>query len=190
MNAVAVLFARSDSNYFALPGCDVFDVARDARTYAGTLPVVAHPPCRSWGRLRQFAKPRDDEKQLGPFAVQQVRRTGGVLEHPAWSTLWGACGMPAPGFGCDAFGGWTLGICQKDFGHRALKPTWLYIVGVSPLDLPPFPLTLGRPTHVIRPSRNGEGALICTKSEREHTPQQLAVWLVAVAASARGVRHG
>ncbi|WP_202122885.1 hypothetical protein, partial [Escherichia coli] len=76
---IAVLFARVDSNYKAMPECDVFDIERDARTFAGGMPVVAHPPCRAWGRLRKFAKPRPDEKALALFAVAQVRAFGGVL---------------------------------------------------------------------------------------------------------------
>ncbi|MWL55341.1 hypothetical protein GQL84_23735, partial [Escherichia coli] len=62
-----------------MPECDVFDIERDARTFAGGMPVVAHPPCRAWGRLRKFAKPRPDEKALALFAVAQVRAFGGVL---------------------------------------------------------------------------------------------------------------
>jgi len=57
-------FARPDSIYKSLPGCDVFDLARDARTYNGSYPVIAHPPCRAWGRLRSFAKPRPDEEGI------------------------------------------------------------------------------------------------------------------------------
>lgn len=34
MNQVAALFCRSDSNYRLLPGVDVFDLARDARSFA------------------------------------------------------------------------------------------------------------------------------------------------------------
>lgn len=76
MHEVAVLFARQDSNYKSMPVCDVYDIDRDARTFPGGLPVVAHPPCRTWGRLRQFAKGRPDEKTLGPWAVEQVRSWG------------------------------------------------------------------------------------------------------------------
>jgi len=53
---VAVLFARADSHYKALPGVDVWDEARDARKWPGGAPLVAHPPCRLWAKLRQFAK--------------------------------------------------------------------------------------------------------------------------------------
>jgi len=33
LGRVAVLFAREDSVYKTLPGCEVYDMARDARTY-------------------------------------------------------------------------------------------------------------------------------------------------------------
>ena len=55
--SVAVLFARSDSVYKTLPGCDVWDKERDARCFAGNEKIVAHPPCRGWGKLRKLAKP-------------------------------------------------------------------------------------------------------------------------------------
>lgn len=178
---VAVLFARADSIYKTLPDCDVYDIDRDARTYGGPWPVVAHPPCRSWGRLRQFAKPRPDEKELGPWAVGQVRRFGGVLEHPAESTLFAHCGMPRPGQFPDDFGGWTIEIEQYHFGHRAEKSTWLYIVGADPQDLPPIPRREGRATHCVRPTKSYPRLPSITKAEREHTPPELARWLVELA---------
>lgn len=69
---VAILFARADSNYKRLPDCDVWDAERDARRWPGGCTVVAHPPCRAWGRLRHFARPRPDEKALGLWAADQV----------------------------------------------------------------------------------------------------------------------
>lgn len=48
---VAVLFARSDSVYKSIPGCDVWDINRDARNWKGGAPIVAHPPCRAWGGI-------------------------------------------------------------------------------------------------------------------------------------------
>lgn len=59
---IAVLFARADSIYREIDGCDVWDFARDARKWPGGSQVIAHPPCRAWGRLRTFANPRPDEK--------------------------------------------------------------------------------------------------------------------------------
>ena len=73
---VAVLFARADSVYKTLEGCDVWDAERDARAYDGPWPVVAHPPCRAWGRLRTFANPRPDERNLARLAVALVREFG------------------------------------------------------------------------------------------------------------------
>jgi hypothetical protein len=178
---VAVLFARSDSVYKTMPGCDVFDIDRDARTWHGGSPVVAHPPCRAWGRLRQFAKPRPDEKALGLWAVDQVRMHGGVLEHPAESTLFAAKGMPRPGQFPDAFGGWTIQIEQFHFGHRAEKSTWLYLVGLEPRDMPAIPRREGRATHCVRPTRAYPRLPSITKAEREHTPPALAAWLVELA---------
>lgn len=90
MTTVAVLFARTDSVYKTLPDCDVWDIERDARNWLGGASVVAHPPCRGWGRLSHMAKPREDEKQLAFLAVHAVRAYGGVLEHPAHSKLWPA----------------------------------------------------------------------------------------------------
>ena len=189
MIKVAVLFARADSIYKAQPGADVYDIDRDARTYAGQWPVVAHPPCRAWGRLRQFANPRPDEKALAIFAVEKVRQLGGVLEHPECSSLWNEAGLPMPGCGVDEFGGWTLPLDQFWFGHRARKRTWLYIVGVRPVDIPAIPLRFGNPSHVVRYSDNERrkalGLKILPKAEREHTPAEFASWLIDLAARAR-----
>lgn len=186
MKGVAVLFARSDSVYKDLNGVDVWDQARDARKWPGGMPVVAHPPCRAWGQLRHMANPRPDEKELAIFAVAQVRKFGGVLEHPKASTLWPVAGLPAPGLH-DAWGGWTLPIVQSWWGHRAEKATFLYIVGCVPAELPVFPMVLGEASHVIGSSgRRRDGSRLSgrpevTKAEREHTPPALAAWLVDLA---------
>jgi hypothetical protein len=133
--------------------------------------------------LRQFAKARDPaaERALAVLAVANVRRSGGVLEHPAESTLWAHCGLPRPGAGVDAWGGWTLEIRQCDWGHRAEKLTWLYIVGVPAGCVPLLPAR-SEPTGVIKPRRDVPRTLpIITKAQREHTPPALAVWLVELA---------
>src|SRR5262245_24549326 len=71
---VAILFARADSVYKCMPDCDVYDAARDARTWPGGMSVVAHPPCRAWGRLRAFAAYVPGERELAIWAVEQVRK--------------------------------------------------------------------------------------------------------------------
>lgn len=193
---ISVLFARGDSVYKTFPDCDVYDIDRDARTWPGGCPVVAHPPCRAWGKLHYFAKPRPDEPALALYAVDQVRRFGGVLEHPKDSRLWPAAGLPRPGQ-VDDFGGWTLPISQNWWGHKAEKMTWLYICGASIADLPPIPYQLGNGTHVIAQSRvrRKDGTRLrkgqqgwrpeVTKAEREHTPAPLARWMVDLAAKCR-----
>jgi hypothetical protein len=180
---IAVLFARHDSIYKTLPGCEVYDIDRDARSWQGGSPVIAHPPCRMWGRLRAFAKPREGERELCLWAVEQVRKHGGVLEHPAGSTLWDASGLPKPGQR-DEFGGYTLWVSQWWFGHKADKPTWLYILGCRVEDLPPVPFRIGEPDFVInscmRAGAKGKRPDV-PKADREHTPIALAAWLVEVA---------
>ena len=185
---VAVLFARADSIYKSLPGCDVWDAERDARNWPGGCSVIAHPPCRAWGVFAMFAKPREDEKALAVWAVEQVREFGGVLEHPAGSKLWPTLELPEQGYR-DNFGGWTLPIHQHWFGHRAQKKTKLYIVGCNPKDIPAMPMRLDEPTHVIGDvgrAANGTNRPEVSKAEREHTPPELARWLVNLAEKCRG----
>ena len=62
---VAVLFARADSYYKTLPGCEVYDMERDARTYDGPWPVVAHPPCRAWGSAHSRTRAPTNATSLG-----------------------------------------------------------------------------------------------------------------------------
>lgn len=180
---VAVLFARSDSVYKTLPDCEVYDMERDARTYDGPWPVVAHPPCRSWGSLRNHAKPRADERNLARLAVALVREFGGVLEHPYRTTLWDAQRLPAVGER-DQFGGFTLVIDQHWWGHRAQKRTKLYIVGIDPSDVPEMPIRLGEATHTVG-LWSGRNKSTCrpsiAKHEYESTPEALAEWLLELA---------
>lgn len=195
MQTVAVLFARSDSIYKTLPGVDVFDADRNALTWTGGAPVVAHPPCRLWGRLRGMSTAPAAERDLAPWAVSQVRRWGGVLEHPAASALWPVANLPEPGVR-DEFGGWTLPILQSWFGHRAEKATRLYICGVEPGSLPEIPFVLGEASHVIAQMRTRrDGTRMrkgdagwrpeVTKTEREATPPEFAAWLLETARRCR-----
>ena len=80
----------------------------------------------------------------------------------------------------------ALPIWQCDWGHKAEKRTWLYVVGCHPDDLPTLPPP-GEPTGLIKPQRGipRDGRKIVTKAEREHTPPDLARWLVELARSCK-----
>ncbi|HLV66932.1 MAG TPA: hypothetical protein VKY73_14020, partial [Polyangiaceae bacterium] len=90
MITVAALYVDKLGCYPKMYGVDCWDETRDARLYDGPHPVVAHPPCGPWSRLRHLY--RGNEHDCASRAVEQVRRWGGVLEHPAGSRLWDQCG--------------------------------------------------------------------------------------------------
>ncbi|MCK6410978.1 MAG: hypothetical protein L6Q55_00960 [Azonexus sp.] len=179
---VAALFVRRDSICKKIDGVECFDIDRDARNFLGGIPVVAHPPCRAWGQLRHMAKPRADEKELAIFAVDIVRRCGGVLEHPERSSLWPVAGLP-DGEEVDCFGGFSLVVDQYWWGHRARKRTKFYIVGCDRSEVTNIPLVLGGAEYVVGSSSSGKPEI--TKREREETPVGLALWLVDLAARCR-----
>lgn len=178
MTVISALFVRSDSVYKSL-GLDCWDASRDARSYTGPGPVVAHPPCRTWGVMRNWprSKERPEEKALGPLAVDFVRRYGGVLEHPFQSALWRHCTLPHPGGVRDAWGGFTLLVDQGWWGHPAPKPTYLYVAGCAPADVPHMPVQL---------HRAGGRTLKLSPADRERTPPDFAAWLVLLASRCRG----
>lgn len=169
MIGVAALFVRSDSVYKAMPGVDCYDLERDALSWPGGCPAVAHPPCRSWGQLAHMARPRPGEKELAPWAIERVREFGGVVEHPYSSRLWRAVGCLTFGVR-DQWGGVLIPVYQSFWGHPAPKKTCFYVVGPVP-DVP-WSSWLP-PGRVERQS----------KADRERTPVDLATWLVALAAS-------
>lgn len=183
---VSVLFARADSIYKELPDCDVWDKERNAMLCDDPYPIVAHPPCRAWGRLAHMANPELGERNLARLAVALVRRNGGVLEHPQGSRLWADQGLPIPG-SRDQFGGWTLPVDQRWWGHRANKATWLYVCGCRPRATPDIPYDMSEGTHYIaRDNRAGvqsrnKGKIRLPAAEREHTPPDFARWLVQLA---------
>lgn len=147
MKKIAALFVQTNGSYFGLSDVDPWDIGRDARLYAGTDPVVAHPPCQLWGPFAainyarwggEHNKPGNDQ---GCFAsaLRSVVQWGGVLEHPATSRAWKAHGitMPVePGWHRHGLHEWVCIIWQSAYGHRANKATGLLYVGhVAPLDL-------------------------------------------------------
>lgn len=201
---IAALYVETDGCYFGLPGVDPWDEARDARAYAGPWPVVAHPPCKRWGKFWHGSTAKPHQFKLGAdkgtfaAALTAVRNFGGVLEHPADSRAWEYFGLTPPKRGAgwskaDNFGGSTCYVEQGHYGHFALKKTWLYACGV---DLPELNWTEGEqrlhPTALARygyekARRIGMVAMVGGKDKeriRDATPIEFRDVLLAIAGSA------
>ncbi len=184
---VAALYVDPERGPYAhLDGVEVWGKERDARTYPGPHPVVAHPPCGHWGKFRWNCQQPAEWKDLAPLAVEQVRRWGGVLEHPEGSRLWHECRLPYPGvlpIFDGRWSGWTLEVEQVWWGHGVRKRTWLYMVGVDPhlVTLPEGRHDM-KPTHAMGVSYAQGRTLPCLpKPDRHLTPPDFARWLVALA---------
>jgi len=201
---IAALYVETNGAYYGLEGVDPWDEARDARKYAGPHPVVAHPPCQRWGKMKGGGPslpggriPHHDE---GCFAaaLTAVRNFGGVLEHPKDSAAWDYFGLMRPPHTggwimADSFGGWTCNVEQGHYGHLSRKATWLYAVGC---ELPS--LTWGRSPQKIHPvalerhgyekaRRIGMMAMVGGKDKtriRNMTPEPFRDVLISMARSA------
>lgn len=182
---VAALYIDPRGPYPRL-GVDCWGEDRDARTYEGPGPIVAHPPCGPWGRLRHLY--RGTEHDCGPRAVAQVHAYSGVLEHPAGSRLWEAVGLPKPGDLWNDYRGFTIEVNQVEWGHACVKPTWLYIVGIAREMIPPAPYPGRQPTHAIWYGKTERAAglkrLIASKEIRRRTPPAFAQFLIDLASLA------
>ena len=125
--------------YWEIDDVDPWDEKRDARTYPGPYPVIAHPPCARWGKYWSGGPSAKVRRKLGDdggcfeSALCSVRKWGGVLEHPAYSKAWEQFGILSPPL-CGGWVnagdgiGWTCHVEQGHYGHRARKATWLYAV--------------------------------------------------------------
>jgi hypothetical protein len=153
---VAALYTDPRGVYARMPDVDSWPAERDACGYRGPLPVVAHPPCGPWGRLRHLS--RGDDPFCAVRAVHQVRQCGGILEHPAQSQLWARCRLPIPEGLPDAWGGYSIAIDQVSWGHVARKRTWLYFVGIERRLVESSRRTGGEPTHWASGRRGRRGA--------------------------------
>ena len=99
---IAALFVDPTGVYAEQAKVTTWDLIRDARTYAGPWPVVAHPPCERWGRFWHGSTADPHQYKLGDdggcFAAAwaAVKRWGGVLEHPEHSHAWRIFGLKVP----------------------------------------------------------------------------------------------
>lgn len=194
MSKVAALYVDPRGPYIKLLGPDMcWDEARDARTYAGPWPVIAHPPCGPWSR-NAFASRQDPT--LAVIALGQVRRLGGVLEHPADSRLWKhdivlAGHLGRFGAHVDCYGGRCISVDQVEWGHACRKRSWLYIVGRTASSVrPPYP---GRQTTHWCRKQPGQvvprGIKMASREIRRRTPPAFAEWLISIAACTESERQ-
>src|SRR5688572_12107975 len=98
---IAALFIDPKGPYPSMSDVDCWDESRDARLYDGPHPVVAHPPCSSWCQLARvnearWGKPVGEDGGCFESALANVRRVGGVLEHPAESIAWSRFSLRRP----------------------------------------------------------------------------------------------
>ena len=141
---VSALYVLPDGPY-ANDNFDVWDERRDARTFKGPGPVIAHPPCERWGRYfgggpmlhgTEKQKLLGDDNGCFAHALWSVRSFNGVLEHPEASHAFKFFGLPIPNqkggwTDPDKYGGRSCCVAQGKYGHRAQKLTWLYGVGIN-----------------------------------------------------------
>ena len=118
-----VLWVAPHSAYRDLvPPERIWDERRDARTYAGPGPIIAHPPCGPWTRIRGgFMRPCEQDAEDGRIAMELVHRWGGVVEQPASSRLFAAHGRLGAVYSFISQGDWT-----SEGEHLSHKPTVLY----------------------------------------------------------------
>lgn len=200
MREIAALYVETNGCYYGLPGVDPWDLERDARTYAGPHPVLAHPPCDRWCQMAPVNQARyghkvGDDGGCFEAALSAVRTWGGVLEHPALSLAWAHFDLPRP----PASGGWVRGWCggwsahieQRHYGHRARKATWLYVFGFDPPQLkwgkgapPEAWISADRPRAVLKAMGIGQ----LSKKEAKATPHQFRDLLIELARMAEPKR--
>ena len=209
---VAALYVEMGGNYYNLPNVIPFDKEDDARMYGGPWAVVAPPPCQRWGKMwkgqpgnikKGLVERKGDDQGCFKSALFDVRRFGGVLEHPEHSNAWKHFGLnkpPREGGWIDAGDGygWTCRVEQGQYGHYCPKPTWLYACGLAIDDLPELRWGVHPVTDDMFPKSAVEkhGIDYCRKAGlmafmgggrdsyiRNHTPTEFRDLLIAMALS-------
>lgn len=206
---VAALFVDAKGVYPELLGADrCWDEARDARTYAGPDPIVAHPPCHLWtnvaavnwkryGRQRPAWYPGGTDEGCFASALASVRKYGGVLEHPADSHAWRIHDLEIPrqfrtcaGFDVNwtnkwpspELEEWVCEVWQSAYGHKARKRTWLVYCGKRP----PFELDWTRQPGTHQCGWFDRNKPTVSKREASATPRAFAETLIRLAEWSRG----
>jgi hypothetical protein len=205
---IAAIFCETDGPYSGLLGVDLWDIERDARLYRGPHPVVAHPPCKRWGRYWSGGPSVKVRRMLGDdggcfaHALWAVRTFGGVLEHPEASHAFRFYGLPIPrrrgGWSApDSYGGRSCCVAQSAYGHQARKLTWLYAAGVSFPELDwshPSGQRVDAGFHSTAERQAARAAGVkpakrITAAERLHTPVPFRDLLLSIASTVKRCGH-
>lgn len=141
---ISALFVETNGIYFNDSRVDPWDIERNAFNYKGPNKVIAHPPCKRWGRYwsggpsSKVKRLKGDDNNAFAHSLWCVRTFGGIIEHPEASHAWEWFGLARPIIGkwiwADKHGVTTC-VAQGNYGHRARKLTWLYMVGGKELEL-------------------------------------------------------
>ena len=124
---ISVLGVMPGSNYYKIEGLDLWDKERNAYNFKGNNMVICHAPCQQWSRLKAFAKPDHDEKNLAYFCWDVVNRNGGIFEHPAGSSFFKEVNADRKKM---------FKVNQSWWGFGAKKETILYCHNVKLLSYP------------------------------------------------------
>jgi hypothetical protein len=170
---IAVLCAHRNSNYYKIPGLDVYDQDRDSRTFPGNMPVIVHPPCAQWSKMKAFSHDNPEQKQLAYFCLDELKKWGGIFEHPHGSDVWKELDWPE--------GGKFIQVDQFWWGFPARKRTTLFFYRCKPIQ---YPLNFDAVQYTVALSRSNSKNLMATrlpemkKSQRSITTLSFNQWLV------------
>lgn len=149
-----ILCVNKKSIYKEL-GLNCYDIDRDAYSFKGQEPVICHPPCQQWSKLKHFAKENKREKELAFFCLEQVHKNGGILEHPEGSEFFKVAGIKP-----------SISVDQFWFGFPARKTTWLYFNKFKPGQIP------------LRFEAIEKTVDKMHSSKRSDTTKEFAIWLI------------
>lgn len=126
---ISVLCCHVRSVYKTL-GLDCYDKNRHVFSFTGDNMVIAHPPCRTFSKLRYLVRDIGNDYDLAAYCISKLKSNGGILEQPARSTMMEKFSLHKPVY-----------VDQGWFGYPLSKPTWLWFFDCDPL---PLPFVLGQ----------------------------------------------
>lgn len=154
---ISILCVARKSNYFNIPDLDLWTEERNAYLFNGNNPIIAHPPCAQWSKMRAFSRPDKVAKNLALFCWEYVNQNGGCLEHPQGSALFKYVG---------ANRSQIVSINQNWFGFPSRKTTYIYFAKCEPER---YPLSFDRPLRTTTSLHS---------KDRSIMPLMMCKWLV------------